>query len=129
MEGFIEENSHCTSVKIKSFLNEVMRFYPPGYIFNREVKNNFIDFGFNFKAKTQLFLVPYLAHRNPGNFNEPLSFKWDRFTSGVNFSLFIGEFIIRHLIKNYTIKHTSNCSITPKPLLSLSPGPFFECFF
>ena len=133
-----------SSAKIQSFINEVMRLFPAAYLFNREVATEFTHHNIVFPKGTQLFMAPYLVHRNETAFGESRTFRWDRFLEttnkmhlpfgagarycpGAQFSYVIAEIIMRHLLLHYRVENVSLMPIKPTPMLSLSPGPQFRC--
>lgn len=145
-ESIRNDPEEVSSSKVQSFMDEVTRLFPPGYIFNRQVHTDFSHENVQFPKKTHLFLVPYLIHRNPTIFEDPLTFKWDRFLNwsskahmpygagsrycpGAQFSRHIGILTLKHIITNYNFNNISQDPVKPHPYLSLSPGPKFECLF
>ncbi|MEE2743564.1 MAG: cytochrome P450 [Bdellovibrionota bacterium] len=146
LESIEKESEKASSSKIQAFMDEVTRLYPPGYIFNRQVNTEFTHENIKFPKKTQLFMVPYLVHRNPSIFKDPLTFKWDRFLNwnskahmpygagarycpGAQFARLIATLCLKHILVNYNFKNVSSETVKPSPYLSLSPGFNFECAF
>lgn len=59
---------------------ESMRLYPPAYGLGREAIEDCEIGGFHVPRKTQIFMFPWAMHRDPRFFDEPLSFRPERWT-------------------------------------------------
>jgi cytochrome P450 len=65
----------------KQTIDEVLRLYPPAYLFAREaVTDQELD-GFLIPAGTMIFITPYVTHHDPTYWNDPETFDPERFTS------------------------------------------------
>lgn len=61
-------------------INEVLRLYPPAYLFAREaVTNQELD-GYLIPAGTLIFITPYVTHHDPTYWRDPETFDPERFT-------------------------------------------------
>ena len=73
----IGELSHFTYSR--QVLEEAMRLYPPGWLLtSRAIKDDQID-GHLLPAGTEVYISPYLIHRNPAVWQDPDIFNPDRF--------------------------------------------------
>jgi cytochrome P450 len=66
---------------------ESMRLYPPAYGLGREPIEDCEIGGFFVPRKSQVFMFPWALHRDPRFFEEPLSFRPDRWTDDFSNSL------------------------------------------
>lgn len=60
-------------------IKEAMRIYPPVYVIPREAVEDVTIDGIDIAAGTQVNLVPYVTHRDPTWFPEPLAYRPERF--------------------------------------------------
>jgi cytochrome P450 len=60
-------------------VKEVMRLYPPAWIIGREASRDDILGGYLIKKGDTMMMFPYLTHRNPKYWEDPLTFDPDRF--------------------------------------------------
>jgi sterol 14alpha-demethylase len=63
-------------------IKEALRLHPPLYILLRAALQDFSYNGYLFKKGTWLATSPWVAHRLPGVFSEPLKYDPDRFAPG-----------------------------------------------
>ena len=66
---------------------ESMRLYPPAYGLGRQALEDCEIGGFLVPRKSQVFMFPWAMHRDPRFFEEPLSFRPERWTEGFTNSL------------------------------------------
>jgi cytochrome P450 len=59
---------------------ESMRLYPPAYVVGREAVNECEIGGYRVPPKTQLFMAPWVVHRDPRFFDDPNEFRPERWT-------------------------------------------------
>jgi len=65
----------------KQVVDEVLRLYPPAYLFAREaVTDQELD-GYLIPAGTMIFITPYVTHHDPTYWSDPEIFDPERFTS------------------------------------------------
>lgn len=63
-------------------IKETLRLYPAAWLFDREPVETLTLGGYTVPAGQTLFISPYLVHRNPAYFDEPDSFRPERFANG-----------------------------------------------
>lgn len=61
-------------------LEETLRLYPPVWLYSRTAINDDVVCGYNIPAGCNIFFAPYFLHRHPDYWDEPESFKPDRFS-------------------------------------------------
>jgi cytochrome P450 len=59
--------------------SEALRLYPPAYTTSRQAIEPVEIGGYRLPAGAQVHLIPYLTHRDPRWFNDPQTFRPDRF--------------------------------------------------
>lgn len=74
-------------------LTESLRLYPPVWGFGREVVSACEIGGYPLKKGDQLFICPYLAHRDPHYYPDPERFDPDRWAHGLMKRLPAGAYI------------------------------------
>jgi cytochrome P450 len=57
-----------------------MRLYPPAYVVGREAVEACEIGGYHVPPGMQVFMVPWVVHRDPRFFDEPTTFKPERWT-------------------------------------------------
>jgi cytochrome P450 len=60
-------------------LQESLRLYPPGWLFTRRTIEADELGGFPIAPRTDVFISPYLLHRNPAFWSDPEEFRPERF--------------------------------------------------
>ncbi|MGK4585748.1 cytochrome P450 [Kitasatospora sp. HPMI-4] len=66
---------------VQALVSETLRLYPPAWLLPRHaVEDDLLD-GFRIEAGTDVFLSPYLTHRDPGLWPDPERFDPERFTA------------------------------------------------
>jgi len=61
-------------------IKEALRLYPPVWAFVRETTEPFEIGGYRVPARTNFVLVPWIVHRDPRFFEQPLEFRPERWT-------------------------------------------------
>src|SRR5262249_10953620 len=64
----------------EAVIREAMRLYPPAWAIGREAIRDTEIGGYFTPAGTQIFIAPYVVHRDPGLFPEPEAFhpgRWE----------------------------------------------------
>jgi cytochrome P450 len=64
-------------------ITESMRLYPPAYALGRESVRDCSIHGFDARAGTTFFIVPWVMHRDPRWFEEPEAFRPERWLDGL----------------------------------------------
>ena len=64
----------------RRIIEETLRLYPPGWLLTRRSINADRIGGYEIDQGTDVFISPYLIHRNPNYWTEPDRFDPDRFT-------------------------------------------------
>ncbi len=67
---------------VEQVVNEALRLYPPAWGFGREVVEPFERRGISFPKGTQIYMSPWVMHRNADYFPEPLAFRPERWADG-----------------------------------------------
>lgn len=65
-----------------SVINEVLRLYPAGWVGSRRCRADVEFGGTSIRRGTLVLYSPYLTHRDPGLWTDPLSFRPERFEHG-----------------------------------------------
>jgi cytochrome P450 len=124
-------------------MKESIRLYPPAFLLARQaVRDTSID-GFKVKKDELVFIAPWLLHRDPRNFQDPLKFDPDRFLPereallprftyipfgggrriciGNQFALMEGQIILATIAEHLDMELASHKPIPLLPLLTLRP--------
>jgi acyl-CoA synthetase (AMP-forming)/AMP-acid ligase II/cytochrome P450/acyl carrier protein len=80
--GDIDVTSLVTLPYLHAVIYESLRLYPPGWYVGREVTRETKLRGFAIPQGAFMLLSPYVVHRNPWIWSDPLSFKPERFLDG-----------------------------------------------
>lgn len=64
-------------------ITESMRLYPPAWGLSREAARDCEIGGYRVKAKTPIFTLPWILHRDARYFDEPLTFRPQRWEGGL----------------------------------------------
>nr|MBA2403684.1 cytochrome P450 [Bdellovibrionales bacterium] len=134
----IDGSSDLNSPLLTSFINEVMRLYPPVWMASRTALSEDSSGEFLIPNKSLVILVPYSLHRHPDYWSEPDTFKLERFMSKTSPEAFapfgagpracvamtLGmlemRIILRSIISSLDWK-MENSKILVKPTLTLKP--------
>jgi cytochrome P450 len=124
-------------------MKEAMRLYPPAFLLARAaLRDTSID-GFAVRKDEIVFIAPWLLHRDPRNFDDPLRFDPDRFLPereaslprfaympfgggrriciGNQFALMEGQIILSTIARDASMELVSREPIRLRPLLTLHP--------
>src|SRR5688572_3986384 len=66
----------------RAIVKETLRMYPPAWAAGRVAIEDFVLGGLPITRGTQLIVVPWVVHRDPRFYKEPLSFRPERFLNG-----------------------------------------------
>jgi cytochrome P450 len=123
-------------------LQESMRLYPPTWLFLRYATLPVtLPSGASVPAGTKLYLSPWIVHRDPRFYEEPLRFRPERFIApterqrprlayfpfgagvrmclGTHFTELEGTLILASLIRDFKVSLLSAGPIRPKPRITL----------
>lgn len=124
----------------QQIIQEALRLYPPAWIILREAEQRVTLLGDSFKAGSIFMMSPYAIHRHKDVFEDPLSFrperfdnpqkKWPKFTYfpfgggsrsciGSQFAMMEATLILAVIGKHYSFKKINHDPVVPDPLVSL----------
>lgn len=66
---------------LTNVIQESMRLFPPAYAFGREAIGDFEIGGYAIAKGTTVFMSPWVAHRDPRWFDDPLAFRPERWNN------------------------------------------------
>lgn len=140
VSGAPEVTGFRQAVYADMVLRESMRLYPSVYLILREpVADTYAD-GYKLHRKQMIMLCPYLVHRDPANFPDPLSFDPDRFSQncekppagayipfgagphhciGRNFAMMEALVVLATILREYTPQLATEQAVEPDPLITL----------
>jgi cytochrome P450 len=129
----------------EAVLTESLRLYPPVWGFGREVIQDCEVGGYPMSRGTQLFICPYLNHRDARFFREPEVFEPDRWMGGLakqlppgayipfgrgprmclgrSFALMEGIIVLSVVLQRYRLEPDPTSSVTPRSGITLRPVP------
>ncbi len=124
-------------------INESMRLYPPAYAFGREALADCEIGGYRVPAGTTIFMSPWVAHRDPRWFEEPLAFRPERWEDGFakslprfaylpfgggprvcignSFALMEATLILASVLRRYRVRGAGEADPVPFPSITLRP--------
>jgi cytochrome P450 len=124
-------------------MKEAMRLYPPAFLLARAALCDTSIDGFAVRKDEVVFIAPWLLHRDPRNFEDPLRFDPDRFLPerearlprfayipfgggrriciGNQFALMEGQIILSTIAQHAGMELVSKEPIRLRPLLTLHP--------
>ena len=73
------EESSASHPYVEQVLQEALRLYPPGWLFTRRALGDDVLGGFHVPAGTDVFICPYLLHRQTAHWEQPEAFDPLRF--------------------------------------------------
>ncbi|GAA2277223.1 hypothetical protein GCM10010430_73860 [Kitasatospora cystarginea] len=74
------EGSPARRDAVQALVSETLRLYPPAWLLPRHAVEDDVLDGFRIEAGTDVFVSPYLTHRDPGSWPDPDRFDPERFT-------------------------------------------------
>jgi len=124
-------------------INESLRLYPPAYAFGREAIGDFEIGGYRIAKGTTVFLSPWVSHRDPRWFDDPLEFRPDRWNNdlakrlprfayfpfgggprvciGNSFALMEAALIVASVLRRYRLSLIPDAKTTIFPSITLRP--------
>ena len=137
----LDASTELNTPLLTSFINEVMRLYPPVWMASRTALSEDATEEFKIPKKSLVILVPYSLHRHPDYWSEPDTFKLERFLGKTSPEAFVpfgagprscvamtlGMMEMRIILRAIITKldwNLENPKIMIKPTLTLKPnGP------
>lgn len=124
-------------------VKESMRLYPPVWMVSRlSVAPDEIG-GFFIPKGSTMMISPYITHRHPGFWKDPLLFNPDRFSTedvsnlprfayfpfgggprqciGNSFALMEAQIVLSTIIQNFRLRLPKEKTVEPEPLITLRP--------
>ena len=124
-------------------VKESMRLYPPAWVIDRRVVEDDMVGGHRFAAGSMVFLSPWVSHRNPKQWPNPLGFDPDRFTPdqererpryayfpfgggphlciGQPFAMMEAVLILAAVLQRVSVSLVPGRPVVPQPLVTLRP--------
>jgi cytochrome P450 len=127
---------------VGNVVNESMRLFPPAYAFGREAIDDCEIGGYAVPAGTTIFMSPWVSHRDPRWFDDPLAFRPERWENdfakslprfaylpfgggprvciGNSFALMEAVLILASVVRRYRLR-PSGPPPAPFPTITLRP--------
>jgi cytochrome P450 len=128
---------------LTAVIQESLRLFPPAYVMGRTSIEPFQVRGYAFKPGTTVIFMPWILHRDPRYFDEPLVFRPERWLDGLahrlpNYSYFpfgagprrcIGEgfalmeaaLVAATIAQRFRFRLVADHRVVPEPLITLHP--------
>lgn len=125
-------------------IHESMRLFPPAYAFGREALADFEIGGYRINGGTTVYMSPWVSHRDPRWFDDPLEFRPDRWNNdlmkrlprhaylpfgggprlciGNSFALMESALIVASILRRYRLTQRAEQKVTPFPSITLRPA-------
>lgn len=129
----------------RMIVDEVLRLYPPAWMFARQVIEADEISGFHVPAGSMLMLSPYITHRHPRFWENPDKFDPERFLPersadrpkyayfpfgggprlciGRDFALVEAALVIAEIAQRYRMRLAEDANIQAQPIATLRPRP------
>jgi cytochrome P450/hypothetical membrane protein len=130
--------------QVRDVVHESMRLYTPVWAIGR-VNTEPIDLGAHrLPTGTQIFLVPYLTHRQSAHFTEPLAFRPERWTQaetraaaklaylpfgagprkcvGMHFAMHELVLLVATILRHFRLEIVPGSDVVLQPSVTLRPG-------
>jgi cytochrome P450 len=124
-------------------IEEAMRLYPPAWGLGRRALGNDEIGGYSLPKGAYVLLFPYVTHRHPAFWEQPLEFVPERFSAGPvagrprfayfpfgggprlcigkQFALYEAQLILATILSRYQLRLLPGTVVTPEPLVTLRP--------
>lgn len=128
----------------ESVVMEAMRLYPPAWAIGRESTQAFELSGYSFAPGTTIFIIPWVLHRDPRNFQEPEAFRPERWMGnlarelprfaympfgggprvciGQRFAMIEAVLVLTTMVQRFSMEWQSDRKVTPFPSITLRPN-------
>ncbi|MBS2024155.1 MAG: cytochrome P450 [Deltaproteobacteria bacterium] len=129
--------------RVRACIDEGMRLYPPAWMVARSVAADDTIGGYHIPGGSICFTSPYVSHRNPNVFDNPLGFdparfldgrseRWPRFAYfpfgggprlciGNNFALLEASLILATMLQKVRLELVPGHDTSPEPSITLRP--------
>ncbi len=127
----------------ESVVMEAMRLYPPAWAIGRESVQPFELGGYSFEAGTTIFIIPWVLHRNPHYFQDPETFRPERWMGdlerklprfaympfgggprvciGQRFAMMEAVLVLTTMAQRFSMEWLPDRKVTPFPSITLRP--------
>jgi cytochrome P450 len=128
---------------LQAVMNEVLRLYPPAYILARENVEPVELGGYEFRPGNTIIFSQWVMHRDPRYFDNPDSFRPERWLDGLEnrlpagayfpfgdgprrcigqgFALLEAAMVIATLAQKFSFRLLPGLAVVPEPLVTLRP--------
>ena len=128
---------------LSNVISESMRLFPPAYAFGRESLEDCVIGDYKIAAGTTIFISPWVSHRDPRWFSDPLGFRPERWENdfaktlprfaylpfgggprvciGNNFALMEAVLVLASVLQRYRLTLVPGTTITPFASITLRP--------
>ncbi|MGZ4809867.1 MAG: cytochrome P450 [Thermoanaerobaculia bacterium] len=129
---------------LANVVSESMRLFPPAYAVGREAIGDCEIGGYPVPAKTTVFFSPWVSHRDPRWFDDPLTFKPERWENdfakklprfaylpfgggprvciGNSFALMEAALVLASVLRRYRLTQPKGTKIEPFASITLRPA-------
>lgn len=127
----------------ESVVMEAMRLYPPAWAIGRESVQPFDLGGYSFPTGTTIFIIPWVLHRDPRYFEEPETFRPERWMGdlerklprfaympfgggpriciGQRFAMMEAVLALTTMVQRFSMEWLPDHKVTPFPSITLRP--------
>lgn len=127
----------------KMVFQEAMRLYPPAWIMARAPRQDLELGGYHMPAQSRIFISPWVTHRHPGLWTDPLGFDPERFRDpskidpfayfpfgggrrfciGQGFAMMEGVLLLATLARRFHLELVPGHDVVPEAMVTLRPSP------
>lgn len=128
----------------ESVVLETMRLFPPAWLMGRQALGAFEIAGQTFARGTTVFIAPWVLHKDPRYFEEPLAFRPERWLDGTlskslprfaympfgggprvcigqRFAMMSATMMLSTIIKSWHVTRLTDRPVVPYPSITLRP--------
>ena len=128
---------------VEAVINESMRLYPPAWIMGRKSTAPFELGGYSFPAGTEVLMSQWVMHRHPRWFEDPLTFRPERWQGGLakqlpafayfpfgggprmcigkGFALMEAQLLLATIARQFRFELAPGQAVVPDPSITLRP--------